>query len=145
MSTLVFHSSSLGVTEYDATFTGLAGDYEALDDGVYRVDGALDVATPFVSSFAVAPVSKVGGVKRVPRYAYLQADTDATFHCAVKDSAGTSYSYRASIESGRVQRVVFGRGIRDNYLGFTFTNPQGEAFRLDHLEIVTDKSVQRKV
>lgn len=150
MTTLVFHSSSLGVTEYDAAFTGLAGDFEALADGVYQVGGlADDVAVgldvPIVSTFAIGPTAEKPGTKQVPRYAYLHADTDAVMRCVVTDSQGNTYPYGASFVSQRVQRFVLGRGIRDNYLGFAFSNPDARPFKIDRVKTVIDESKQRKV
>jgi hypothetical protein len=81
----------------------------------------------------------------VPRYAYLQADTAAVMRCVVTDSQGNAYPYDASFVSQRVQRFVLGRGIRDNYLGFAFSNPDALPFRIDLVETVTDESQQRKV
>lgn len=146
MSTLVFHSSSLGVTEYAASFTGLAGNFEALANGVYLVGGSVDVAAvPLVSIFAVGPASTEAGTKQAPRYAYVQADTQAALRCVVSDSQANAYTYDAAFVSQRMQRIVLGRGIRDNYLGFTFSNPGGESFRIDHLETVIEQSQQRKL
>jgi hypothetical protein len=150
MSTIVFHSSSLGVTEYPAAFTGLAGDFEALADGVFLVGGETDAAiappaAAIVSSFSFGPAATEEGRKQVPRYAYIHAQTEAVMNCVVTDSQGNAYSYDALALSQRVQRIVLGRGIRDNYLGFALSNPNGESFRIDHLETVIDESKQRKV
>lgn len=150
MSTIVFHSSSLGVTEYSGVYTGLAGDFEALADGVYQVGGAFDatiaVATvPILSGFSMGPASTEKSTKQVPRYAYVQANTASVLRCTVTDSQGNAYPYDAAFVSQRMQRFVLGRGIRDNYLGFAFSNPDALPFRIDSIETVTNQSKQRKV
>lgn len=145
MSTLVFHSSTLGVTEYSTAFTGLTGSYEALADAVYTAGGTTDADTAFVSTFSLGVASTKNGLKRIPIHAYIQALTAATMRCVVATTAAAVSTYAATFKSGRMQRFTFGRGIRDNYLGFTFSNPDGAPFLIDHVEIVTESSKQRKV
>ena len=145
MSTIVFHSSSLGVTEYDRTLRGLAGDNESDRAGVYLVHGEDDDGLPFVSRFSLPLETEGQNAKRVPMSAYVQADTPAQMSCTVSTNAVPVYTYAQQFLSERTRRFIFGRGIRDSYLGFSFFNPLGEAFKVDRVEINTRDSAQRKV
>ena len=42
-------------------------------------------------------------------------------------------------------RCPVGRGIRENYLGFGLSNPAGQAFTLDRVEVLTSESKNRRV
>ena len=42
-------------------------------------------------------------------------------------------------------RCPVGRGIRENYLGFGYMNPAGDAFRIDRIEVLTNESKNRRV
>jgi GTPase Era involved in 16S rRNA processing len=144
MTTLVFHSSSLGVTEYAESYRGLAGDYVANADGVHHVEGVVDGASPIVSSFTHGINAEHASLKRVPVSAYVQADSASVLEATVTTPAG-SWVYPQSFLSERTRRFVFGRGIRDSYIGFGLSNPDGAPFRIDRIEINTRDSAQRKV
>lgn len=144
MTALVFHSSTLGVTEYDASFAGLTEDFECTVSGLYRVGGANDAGTTFVSRFTVGLNADNQSMKRVPITAHITAESAGKMSCTVATVA-SSYSYAEEFKTGNIRRFRFGRGIRDNYLGFSFYNPDGVAFRVDRLELNIQNSVQRKV
>jgi hypothetical protein len=145
MTTIVFHGSSLGVTEYDAAFTGLAGDFEATNEGVFHVEGDDDAGAPINALVTLGINTEHSALKRVPMSAYVQADSASVLQAVVRTPAGVDYPYPQTFQSGRTRRFIFGRGIRDSYLGFTLRNPDGAAFRIDRVEINTRDSAQRKV
>jgi GTPase Era involved in 16S rRNA processing len=144
MTTIVFHSSSLGVTEYEETFTGLAGDFVANAQGVHHVEGALDEAELIGASVTQGINTEHATLKRVPMSAYVQADSASVLNATVTTPAG-SWTYPQTFQSQRTRRFIFGRGIRDSYIGFGLSNPDGAAFRIDRIEINTRDSAQRKV
>lgn len=144
MTTLVFHSSTLGATEYATDYRGLAGDYHITADGAFHVEGEDDAGEPIVSSFGMAPVNDGSRYKRRTERAYMQAVSEARFRCAVATPTAT-YTYDEEKRDGHNRRFIFGRGIRDSYLGFTFSNPDGEPFLIDAVEFIDSVSKQRKV
>jgi hypothetical protein len=143
MSAIVFHCSALGVTEYVQDFTGLAGDFEATAGGVFRADGTTDAGTLIAASATIGINTEQSALKRVPMSAYVQAD-GGELAATVRTPAG-AWSYAQQFLSGRTRRFIFGRGIRDSYLGFELTNVDGDSFRIDRIEINTRDSAQRKV
>jgi hypothetical protein len=146
MNTVVFHSSSLGVTEYAYAVRGLAAEFECDDDGVHTTEGTVDEGpTPIVGRFSLGLAADASGLKRMPQSAYIAADGTASFSCTVTSSAAGSYTYPQQFLSQRMRRFVLGRGVRDNYLGFAFSNPAGGAFRVDMLEVLDQASPQRKI
>jgi len=145
MTTLVFHSSSLGVTEYAEDYAGLAGDFVATPNGVFSVGGSQDAAPgDIVATVTMGINTEHSTLKRVPMSAYVQADSASVLRATVTTVSG-SWSYAQTFLSERTRRFIFGRGIRDSYLGFALDNPDGAAFRIDRVEINTRDSAQRKV
>jgi hypothetical protein len=144
MNTLVFHSSSLGVTEHSREATGMAGDLECTEDALLTVQGVLDEAAPYVASFGIGINAEASRLMKFPDRAYIQADGDAQLVCQVL-TTGAAYSYPENLRRGRNRRFVFGRGIRDPYLGYVWSNPAGGAFLIDEIEFGNRESEQRKV
>ena len=146
MSTIVFHSSGLGVTEYEEEYTGLAGDMVATAEGVFHVEQSEDNGVPIVARAGIVAINaEHGAAKRVPTDAWVQADTDSVLSCIVTElRLGGSYTYAQQVVAGRTRRFRFGRGIRDSYLGFELRNPDGEPFHIDRIEVTTRDSAQRK-
>ena len=102
MSTIVFHSSALGVTEYLEEYTGLAGDFVANAEGVFHVEQATDDGEPILARAGIVAINaEHGTVKRVPANAYVQADTDSVLQCIVTElRTGGSYTYTQQFVSG---------------------------------------------
>lgn len=144
MTTIVFHSSSLGVTEYEENYSGLAGDFVANADGLFHTEGQADDGVLIVSSARMGINCDHGEKKRVPIEAYVQAESQSALECTVT-TGGASYTYTENFRSDRTRRFIFGRGIRDSYLGFQLRNPDGQPFRIDRIQINTRDSAQRKV
>jgi hypothetical protein len=111
---------------------------------VFQVGGALDVAALIVSTITQGINTEGSALKRVPRSAYVQADSTSVLSATVTTPAG-SWTYPETFRSGRTRRFTFGRGIRNSYIGVGFSNPDGAAFRIDRVEINTSDSAQRKV
>lgn len=144
MKTFVFQSSTQGITEYSAAYTGLSGNFESGATGIYAVAGTTDNGAPIVSSFSLGVGSDGNRLLRTPDRAYVQADSEAVMHCVVTTSRD-SFDYDETFRLNRMRRFIFGRGIRDSYLGFTFSNPDGAPFLIDSVEINDYASRQRKV
>ena len=146
MSTLVFHGSSLGVTEYTPEFKGLAGDLEVQSDGLYVVDAAerRDNLAPFVSSFGIGIDSESSRLQRFPDRCYVQHSGDAALRVDVLTPTAV-YSYLENLARQRNRRFVFGKGIRGPYLGYSFSSPGGTEFLIDSIEFGDRSSKQRKV
>ena len=71
MNTLVLHTDSLAVTEYDTPFTGLSGDFEATADGLFSVGSTLDdtARIPVTATFGMPLTSSKN--RQRPQYLYV--------------------------------------------------------------------------
>lgn len=56
-----------------------------------------------------------------------------------------SWAYSFPLRPSGQTRCQVGRGIRENYLGFSLGNPAGQAFSLDRVEILNLASKTRRV
>lgn len=144
MNTVVLHLGSLAVTEYTSPFTGLAGDLETTADGVYEVGGEDDDGVKIESAFSFGLSLKDGRHQRA-RYLYAWLDGGVGMKASVTTSAGRRYEYSGTERHGRVQRFVFGAGIRDNYLQVGLRNARGASFTIDRLEAETSGSSTRRL
>jgi hypothetical protein len=59
--------------------------------------------------------------------------------------AQDSWSYRFAVRPGGVSRAQAGRGIRENYLTFSFKNVDGADFMIDRIEVVAAQSNSRRI
>jgi hypothetical protein len=146
MSTLVFHSSALGVTEYTTSSTGLAGDFECDATGLFRVDDeqTSDDGELIVSQARLGVEAEGSRLQKYPDRMYVQMDGTGKLQVTVATTTA-QYTYNEDIRRNRNRRFIFGRGIRDSYLGYVLTNPDGKPFTIDAIEFGDRHSVQRKV
>jgi hypothetical protein len=141
MNTIVFHFSSAGVTEYSQPLTGVSGDFSATADGIQKVSEQADAP---VGSFTVPIGSADSAKKRSPICAHVMGQGEGIIQCAVQTTLGEN-TYMSLVNSGRQRKIVFGRGIRDNYLGFEFSNPGGDKFKIDQIDLTVNTSTTRRI
>jgi hypothetical protein len=118
MTTTVFSFPTLAVTEFDASVTGLNGEFETDSTGVYVQTGTETVTATLAWSW------NESNSKQHPRYLYLHAtnlNRPTQGEVRVSDSRGTSYEYQMNMVHNDVGRFELGRGTRDNWLTMTLT------------------------
>jgi hypothetical protein len=118
MTTTVFSLPTLAVTEFDASVTGLDGEFETDSTGVYAQAGTETVAAALAWSW------NEGNSKQHPRYLYLYAtnlNRPTQGRMRVSDSRGASYEYQMSMVHNDMGRFELGRGMRDNWLSMALT------------------------
>ena len=59
--------------------------------------------------------------------------------------AQQSWGYDFPVRPSGQSRCQVGKGIKENYLGFSLSNPAGQAFTLDRVEIMDAPSNTRRV
>ncbi len=145
MNTLVLHTDSLAVTEYDTPFTGLSGDFEATADGLFSVGSTLDdtARIPVTATFGM-PLTASKNRQR-PQYLYVFGTGLKGLKTTVLTSGGSDYTYPGDERHDRAMRFTLGRGIRDNYLQFQIIGTGIEALAIDRAEFVTAESSTRRL
>lgn len=142
---IVMNTLTGAVTEYDNFgFQSITPTLAGNATGLYVLGGSLDIDQPIVSSI------KTGKT--------LWADKHKKFldavHFAMKGSGlsaftvateSASYSYPFQVRAAGVSRGKPGRGIRDNYLAFGYSNTDGADFQLDSIDVPALPSKNRKV
>ena len=63
----------------------------------------------------------------------------------VRPNGRKAWRYRFALRDSEQTRCPVGRGIRENYMGFGLSTPDGQAFCLDRIEVMTAKSKTRRV
>lgn len=73
---------------------------------------------------------------------------------SIREGAGTSallvygsatYTYSFAVRASGQSRATPGRGIRDNYLAFGYSNTDGSNFVLDRIEVPVSPSSTRRI
>ncbi len=144
MNTLVMNLGNLAVTEYTTPFTGIAGDLETTASGVYAAGGDDDDGA-VIEAGATFGLALTNGRHQRARYLYAWLDGGVGMKASVTTSQGKRYEYAGTERHGRVQRFVFGAGIRDNYLQVGLRNVRGKPFIIDRLEVETSNSATRRL
>lgn len=112
--------------------------------GLYLLGGELDDTQPIVSEVLTGETLWGSSLKKLLNTLYFSMAGAGTCEAIVK-SRNAEYRYSFPVRSTGQSRALTGRGIRDNYLAFGFTNPGGEYFQLDQIEALTAQSATRRV
>ena len=56
-----------------------------------------------------------------------------------------NWAYQFPLRTSGQTRCQVGKGIRENYLGFGLSNPAGQAFALDRVEVLVAESKTRRI
>lgn len=144
MNTIVLNTLTGAVSEYSSfDFQSITPTHAGSDAGLYALGGSLDVATAIASAVTTGKTlldtslkSSIGMV-----FFSVRGSGNATLTVA---GAATSYSYSFPIRSTGQSRCQPGKGIRENYLSFGFSNVAGADFHLDRFEVEVAKSTSRR-
>ena len=106
----------------------------------FDFDGTLSDSAPGIVNSVVCALERMG--TPVGDRAALKKYVDVIFF-AVKSRGAlraqvlgeqTTHQYNLPVKAGGESRCTPGRGIRENYLAFGLTNPDGQDFQLDRIE-----------
>lgn len=134
--TIVMNTLNGAVTEYDWALQSITADHGGSVNGLYLLGGDKDVDQPIAASMETGvklrgPSLKAhldgGGV-----YLSMRGAGSGTF---VVLGRTQRFAYRFQVLPAGVSRAKVGRGIRENYLGFGFSNVAGAAFSIDRMEV----------
>ncbi len=144
-NTIVCNTLTGAVSEYTAqSFRALAPEHAAGPGGLYAFGGDADEGRPIVAAIRLPATLRESTLKQSIQMVYISMRGVGS---AVLDVYGAKETWRyefALRDSGQT-RCPVGKGIRENYLGFGLSNPAGQAFTLDRVEILNSPSKSRRV
>lgn len=144
MNTIVLNTLTGAVTEYsNFDFQSITPTHAGSDTGLYALGGNLDVAAIIVSTATTGKTLWGSDLKKMLGLVFIAMQGTGNAALTVIGKAA-SYTYAFAVLAAGVSRSQPGKGIRENYLAFSFSNPDGADFRLDQIEVTVNPSTTRR-
>jgi hypothetical protein len=145
MNAIVCNTLSGAVTEYTRfAFQSITPTHGGSATGLYAFGGDTDDGLAIVSNIRLPATLRESTLKHALEMVYLSMRGCGSARFTVH-GAQQSWHYPFPMRSSGQTRCPVGRGIRENYLGFGLSNPAGQAFTLDRVEVLNRQSKTRRV
>lgn len=145
MNAIVCNTLSGAVSEYTRfNFQSITPTHGGSAAGLYEFGGDTDNGLPIVSSIRLPSTLRENTLKQAIEMVYVSMRGAGNARFTVH-GATQSWDYAFALRASGQTRCPVGRGIRENYLGFGLSNPAGQAFTLDRVEVLNVKSKTRRV
>lgn len=145
MNTIVMNTLTGAVSEYTRFgFHSITPTHAGSATGLFTLGGSLDVDLPIISVATTPKTLLSASLKKFIDMVWFSIKgTGNSTMTVIGESASNAYTFpiRAAGES----RCKPGRGIRENYLGFSYSNTDGADFQLDRIEVEVAQSKSRRV
>lgn len=142
---IVCNTLNGAVTEYSRhDFQSITATHGGSAAGLYAFGGDTDDGLPIVADIRLPPTLRETTLKKYLGMVYLSMSGEG---CASFTVFGKTqdWTYPFPLRDSGQTRCQVGKGIRENYLGFGLSNPQGQAFTLDRVEVLLLESKTRRV
>lgn len=145
MNTIVVNTLTGAVSEYTGFgFQCITPTHAGSATGLFELGGDLDVALPIVSRVQTGKPQWAGSLKKLMHKVFFGLKGEGTFKLHVAgETLEWEYDFPGST-TGEA-RAQPGRGIRETYLSYGMSNPDGQQFQLDNIEIEQSLSTTRRV
>ena len=145
MNAIVMNTMTGAVTEYsNFDFQSITPTHAGSDAGLFLLGGDLDVATPIVSTVTTGGTQWGTSLKKFLGTVYFALIGTGTSALQVSGPSA-SYTYPFTVTDSGESRSTPGRGIRENYLSFSYINTDGADFQLDSIEVTVNSSTTRRI
>ena len=145
MNTIVCNTLNGAVTEYTRhTFQSITPTHAGDATGLFALGGDTDAGLPIVANIKLPPTLRESTLKKYLGMVYLSM-SGAGFANLTVFGKTQDWTYPFPLRDSGQTRCKPGGGIRENYLGFGLTTPQGQAFTLDRVEVLLLESKTRRV
>lgn len=142
---IVMNTLTGAVSEYSGFgFQSLTPTHAGDAAGLFALNGDTDGGLPIVAAVTTGKQLWGSSTKKVAQVVYLSLQGSGTSAMTVSGEAA-SYSYPFAVRSSGQSRSVPGKGIRENYIAFGYSNTDGADFRLDRIEVLVAESTRRRV
>jgi hypothetical protein len=134
MNTIVVNTLSGAVTEYtNFGFDSITPTHAGSALGLYALGGNTDVGAPIVSQIRTGKAHWGTALKKYIDVVFfaIKGTGLGRLHILGETAA---YNYNFALDKDGESRCQPGRGIRENYLAFGFSNPDGKDFQLDRMD-----------
>ncbi|WP_019573466.1 hypothetical protein [Curvibacter lanceolatus] len=145
MNAIVLNTLTGAVSEYtNHSVNSITPNYAGSAAGLRLLGGATDAGTPIVANVVTGKKLWGSSLKKFLSMVYLSLQCAGRGQLTVY-GAVTSWPYIFPAFATGEARCPTGRGIRENYLAFGYSNPDGDYFRLDQIEVPVSESKSRRI
>lgn len=144
MNTIALNTLTGSVSEYSGfEFQSITPTHAGSATGLYALGGNTDATQPIVSTVTTGKTLWSTSLKKRIDMVFfaLQGAGNAALTVLGKIA---SYTYPFPVRASGESRAKPGQGIRENYLAFSFSNTDGNDFRLDRIEVAVGQSDTRR-
>lgn len=144
MNAIVLNTLTGSVSEYTRFgFQSITPTHAGSATGLFTIGGNTDATLPIVS-VVTTPKTLIGATlkKFIDMVFFAIKGTGTSTMTVTGESA--SYSYTFPIRTAGVSRSKPGKGIREDYLAFSYSNTDGADFQLDRIEVSVIQSTTRR-
>ena len=143
MNTIVLNTLAGAVSEYDNfDFHGITPTHGGSATGLFAFGGDMDIDQPIVAQVRTPKPLREDTRKKHVSTLYFSMKGAGNFQATVFGE-GAVWNYSFPGQASGQTRCLVGRGIRENYMGFGFSNPTGQQFQLDRIEVLMHASQRR--
>ena len=144
-NTIILNTLTGAVSEYTRhAFQSVTPTHGGNATGLYAFGGDTDDGLPIVAHIQLPGTLRESTLKKAIKMAYISMRGAGSARFTVH-GAQQSWSYDFPVRPSGQSRCPVGKGIKENYLGFSLSNPAGQAFTLDRVEIMDAPSNTRRV
>ena len=145
MNAIVCNTLTGAVSEYTRhAFQSVTPTHAGSATGLYAFGGDTDDGLPIVADIRLPPTLRGSTLKKHLDMVYLSMTGTGSAQLTVFGKT-ENWAYQFPLRDSGQTRCKPGGGIRENYLGFGLTTPQGQAFTLDRVEVLLLESKNRRV
>lgn len=145
MNTIVCNTLNGAVSEYTRhDFQSITPTHGGSASGLFAFGGDADDGLPIVADIRLPPTLRGSTLKKHLDMVYLSMTGGGNAQLTVFGKT-ENWTYQFPLRDSGQTRCKPGGGIRENYLGFGLTTPQGQAFTLDRVEVLLLESKNRRV
>ena len=142
MNTIVMNTKTGAVSEHVLPFHSLSENFGAGDTGLFALGGNLDGTAQIPASATTGKMLWGDSSKKHLSDAYL-AMTGAGLGVFTVHGKQVQFAYQFPVLPAGVSRAKLGRGIKENYVAFTYQNVGGADFSIDRIEVRSFNSQRR--
>ncbi|MDR0215897.1 MAG: hypothetical protein LBJ15_18140 [Comamonas sp.] len=145
MNTIVCNTLNGAVSEYTRHhFHSVTASHGGGVDGLFAFGGDTDAGLPITAELRMPVTLRENTLKQLIAMVYVSMQGEGSAEFTVFGPS-QSWSYPFALRPSGQTRCQPGKGIRENYLGFGLSTPDGQDFTLDRVEILSVKSKTRRV
>lgn len=141
---IIINTLNGAVTEYDNfAFQSITATHGGGVTGLFAFGGNVDIDLPIVAVVQTPKTLRESTLKKsLEAVLFSMKGTGIGEATVFGESLQWPYEFPVLV-SGQ-SRCKVGRGIRENYLGFGYRNPQGDTFKIDRIEVQMSESKNRR-